>query len=180
MHPGSCRLPRACCRGRARVGARRHDTPPCTRAQELSEEVIHEVKGSLRLATQAAPEWAKAWHDWALFNVTAMEHYAHSDVAAAQRHVAPAVAAFFKSVALGQASGARPPLSWPCANPDSKPMHPAHACPASLLWHCAAAGASLACAFRALQHCINFVQAPLAAAASTVTVTTQPACQQRS
>jgi len=142
--------------------------------------VIHEVKGSLRLATQAAPEWAKAWHDWALFNVTAMEHYAHSDVAAAQRHVAPAVAAFFKSVALGQASGARPPLSWPCANPDSKPMHPAHACPASLLWHCAAAGASLACAFRALQHCINFVQAPLAAAASTVTVTTQPACQQRS
>ncbi len=79
--------------------------------QELSEDVILDVKGSLRLATQAAPEWAKAWHDWALFNVTAMEHYAHTDVAAAQRHVAPAVAAFFKSVALGQASGTPPILS---------------------------------------------------------------------
>ena len=75
-------------------------------AQDLSEDVIQEIKGSLRLATQAAPEWGKAWHDWALFNVNAMEHYAHSDVAAAQRHVAPAVSAFFKSVALGQASGA--------------------------------------------------------------------------
>ena len=78
-------------------------------AQDLSEGVIQEIKGSLRLATQAAPEWGKAWHDWALFNVNAMEHYAHTDVAAAQRHVAPAVAAFFKSVALGQASGVPPP-----------------------------------------------------------------------
>ena len=88
--------------GRAAQGMPRVLVP----AQDLSEDVIQEIKGSLRLATQAAPEWGKAWHDWALFNVNAMEHYAHTDVAAAQRHVAPAVAAFFKSVALGQASGA--------------------------------------------------------------------------
>lgn len=34
-----------------------------------------------------------------------MEHYAKFDVHAAQRHVAPAVLGFFRSVALGQASG---------------------------------------------------------------------------
>ena len=74
-------------------------------AQDLSEDVIEAVKGSLHVAIQAAPGWAKAWHSWALFNVHAMEHYGRSSVAVAQRHVAPAVTAFFKSVALGQASG---------------------------------------------------------------------------
>ena len=63
------------------------------------------VKGSLHVAIQSAPDWAKAWHSWALFNVHAMEHYSRSNVAVAQQHVAPAVTAFFKSVALGQASG---------------------------------------------------------------------------
>ena len=76
-----------------------------TPAEELTEGVIEAVKGSLHIAIQAAPEWAKAWHHWALFNVNAMQHYGRSDVATAQRHVAPAVAAFFKSVALGQSSG---------------------------------------------------------------------------
>ena len=37
-----------------------------------------------------------------------MEHYAKFDVHAAQQHVAPAVLGFFRSVALGQASGTRP------------------------------------------------------------------------
>ena len=36
-----------------------------------------------------------------------MEHYAKFDVHAAQQHVAPAVLGFFRSVALGQASGTR-------------------------------------------------------------------------
>ena len=39
----------------------------------------------------------------------AMEHYAKFDVHAAQRHVAPAVLGFFRSVALGQASGQQHP-----------------------------------------------------------------------
>ena len=37
--------------------------------QELNEEVIGDVLGSLHYATEAAPGWAKAWHNWALFNV---------------------------------------------------------------------------------------------------------------
>ena len=73
--------------------------------QALDEAVIAAVKGSLGIATQAAPMWAKAWHNWALFNVHALQHYAGTDTAAALAHVAPAVAAFFKSVALGQAAG---------------------------------------------------------------------------
>ncbi|DBA66640.1 TPA: hypothetical protein ACH3X2_002209 [Trebouxia sp. C0005] len=76
-----------------------------TVTEELSEETIGGVLGSLQYATEAAKGWAKAWHNWALFNVQAMEHYAKFDVHAAQRHVAPAVLGFFRSVALGQASG---------------------------------------------------------------------------
>ena len=37
--------------------------------QELTEETIADVLGSLRYATEAAEGWAKAWHNWALFNV---------------------------------------------------------------------------------------------------------------
>ncbi len=37
--------------------------------QELSEETIGDVLGSLQYATEAAKGWAKAWHNWALFNV---------------------------------------------------------------------------------------------------------------
>ena len=37
--------------------------------QELGEDTIAEVLGSLQYATEAAPGWAKAWHNWALFNV---------------------------------------------------------------------------------------------------------------
>jgi FKBP12-rapamycin complex-associated protein len=73
--------------------------------QDLDEEVILAVKTQLHTAIQAAPDWAKAWHSWALFNVHAMEHYSRGDVETAKKHVAPAVTAFFKSVALGQASG---------------------------------------------------------------------------
>lgn len=67
--------------------------------------MVGAVLESLARATEAAPGWAKAWHNWALYNVSAMEHYAHNDVQAAQRHVAPAVMGFFRSVALAQAHG---------------------------------------------------------------------------
>ncbi|KAK9806197.1 hypothetical protein WJX72_004970 [[Myrmecia] bisecta] len=76
-----------------------------TSSEDLSEGVIEEVLGSLQLATDRAQHWAKAWHNWALFNVQVMEHYARYDIQAAQRHVAPAVMGFFRSVALGQATG---------------------------------------------------------------------------
>ncbi|MEW5308376.1 MAG: hypothetical protein WDW38_000344 [Sanguina aurantia] len=70
--------------------------------------VISDVLGALRCATEAAPQWAKAWHQWALFNVAVMTHYsAKNENEAAASRVAPAVHGFFKSVALGQASGDR-------------------------------------------------------------------------
>ena len=72
--------------------------------------MVAAVLDSLARATEAAPGWAKAWHNWALYNVSAMEHYAHNDVQAAQRHVAPAVLGFFRSVALAQAQGKRCPM----------------------------------------------------------------------
>ena len=78
--------------------------------QELGEGVVGAVLDSLARATEAAPTWAKAWHNWALYNVSAMERYAHTDVPAAQRHVAPAVLGFFRSVALAQAQGKHCPV----------------------------------------------------------------------
>ena len=73
--------------------------------QELTDGGVAELLGHLSRATEAAPKWAKAWHNWALYNVNAMEHYAQRNVEQAQRHVAPAVLGFFRSVALAQAQG---------------------------------------------------------------------------
>lgn len=68
--------------------------------------MIEAVKSSLHIAVQAAPDWAKAWHNWGLFNVQAMDHYnKQGQKETAKQHVAPAVAAFFKAVSLSQASG---------------------------------------------------------------------------
>ena len=72
-----------------------------TPADGLDDGVVAAVLGHLETATARAPDWARAWHSWALFNVQAMEHYARFDVAAAQRHAAPAVRGFFASVAVG-------------------------------------------------------------------------------
>ena len=66
-------------------------------------------------ARQAAPDWAKSWHQWGLFNLQLLQHYAAAkQTDEAQRHVAPAVVGFFRSVALGQADGAKPNLSGRC------------------------------------------------------------------
>ena len=69
---------------------------------------------------QAAPDWAKSWHQWGLFNLQLLQHYAAAkQTDEAQRHVAPAVVGFFRSVALGQADGARSVLlSYPNRDPD--------------------------------------------------------------
>ena len=72
-----------------------------TPATALDDGVVADVLARLELATARAPDWARAWHAWALFNVQAMEHYAKFDVAAAARHAAPAVRGFFASVAVG-------------------------------------------------------------------------------
>ena len=80
----------------------------------LDDEMISDVLSSFGTATKYSRHWAKAWHNWALFNATAMEHYQRLAVqrlnvqeeravlkAAATRHVAPAISGFFRSIALG-------------------------------------------------------------------------------
>ncbi|GFR45445.1 hypothetical protein Agub_g6841, partial [Astrephomene gubernaculifera] len=69
--------------------------------------VIAENLASFRAATEHAPNWAKAWHQWALFNVAVSAHYGTRDEMVAVAHVPPAVQGFFRSVALGQAAGDR-------------------------------------------------------------------------
>ena len=73
---------------------------------QLDDAAVAEVLSSLRAATDSSRGWAKAWHQWALFNVAAMEHYAKHNPNAASRHVAPAVAGFFRSIALSGAGHA--------------------------------------------------------------------------
>jgi FAT domain len=77
-----------------------------TWAQELDEQLIEEVLGHLRTATDTASGWAKSWHHWGLFNLALLGHHAAArEPAKAQQHVAPAVVGFFRSVALGQMEG---------------------------------------------------------------------------
>lgn len=74
--------------------------------QELDEQLIEEVLGHLRTATDTASGWAKSWHHWGLFNLALLGHHAaNREPAKAQQHVAPAVVGFFRSVALGQMEG---------------------------------------------------------------------------
>ncbi|GIL44136.1 hypothetical protein Vafri_1666 [Volvox africanus] len=72
-------------------------------------KVIEENLASFQAATQHAPNWAKAWHQWALFNVAVSVHYStiRPNEALAVAHVPPAVHGFFRSVSLGQAAGDR-------------------------------------------------------------------------
>ena len=74
--------------------------------EELSEGSITSIMANLRAATEGAPGWGKAWHHWAYFNCEAMVYYGKVDAAAARRFVAPAVTGFFRSIELGQATGA--------------------------------------------------------------------------
>lgn len=59
-------------------------------------------------ATEYGSNWAKAWHNWALFHCGILESLVKAGEAeSAEQYVAPAVTGFFRSVALGQAAGDR-------------------------------------------------------------------------
>jgi hypothetical protein len=48
-------------------------------------------------ATEYGGNWSKAWHHWALFNCSVLEHLVNSgEGAAAPAYVAPAVTGFFR------------------------------------------------------------------------------------
>ena len=40
--------------------------------------VISEILASFKASTDHAPNWAKAWHQWALFNVAVSAHYRYA------------------------------------------------------------------------------------------------------
>ena len=52
-------------------------------ADDMDDSTLTDVLTAFRTATDACHGWAKAWHNWALFNAAAMEHY---------QRVAPALA----------------------------------------------------------------------------------------
>ena len=70
-------------------------------AEDMDDSTLTDVLTAFRAATDSCTRWAKAWHHWALFNAAAMEHYQRILPAAANRHVAPAISGFFRSIALG-------------------------------------------------------------------------------
>ena len=61
-------------------------------------EILHH----LRLAHETCRHWSKAWHHWALFNVSAIQHYESSGAphATVNRHVPAAIRGFFMSINL--------------------------------------------------------------------------------
>ncbi|KAK9677349.1 hypothetical protein RND81_11G138000 [Saponaria officinalis] len=68
----------------------------------LDDEPIQDILGALRNATQCAPNWAKAWHSWALFNTAVMSHYTMKGFAStAGQFVGAAVTGYFHSIACG-------------------------------------------------------------------------------
>ena len=77
-------------------------------AESMNDETLTDVLMAFRTATSANQQWAKAWHNWALFNATAMEHYnKQQSTQDAARHVAPAISGFFRSIALGGPSSGK-------------------------------------------------------------------------
>ncbi|KAL9244759.1 hypothetical protein vseg_018491 [Gypsophila vaccaria] len=68
----------------------------------LDDDPIQDILGALRNATQCAPNWAKAWHSWALFNTAVMSHYTMRGLAStAGQYVGAAVTGYFHSIACG-------------------------------------------------------------------------------
>lgn len=73
----------------------------------MNDETLTDVLMAFRTATSADQHWSKAWHHWALFNATAMEHFHRQGGAStkdAMQHVAPAISGFFRSISLAGSS----------------------------------------------------------------------------
>ncbi|WOK94449.1 serine/threonine-protein kinase TOR [Canna indica] len=64
----------------------------------LDDCSIEDIRTSLKKATEFAPDWAKAWHTWALFNTAVMSHYTLRGRPASE-YVVAAVDGYFNSIA---------------------------------------------------------------------------------
>ena len=72
-------------------------------AGQLSEPLISSILSTMSYAKDCAPNWSKAWHQWAYFNVEAMVYYNNAGKhEEGSTFVAPAVTGFFKSIELSQ------------------------------------------------------------------------------
>eukprot|EP00742_Colponemidia_sp_Colp-10_P007030 GILJ01007544.1.p1 GENE.GILJ01007544.1~~GILJ01007544.1.p1 ORF type:complete len:2402 (-),score=355.14 GILJ01007544.1:281-6541(-) len=76
----------------------------------LDEANIQQVLSSFRAATEADPQYYKAWHAWALMNFEAVSFYEKAEKVDKQSasaeaigtYLVPAVRGFFRSIALGR------------------------------------------------------------------------------
>lgn len=57
-----------------------------------------EILNAFGAATHCAPQWAKAWHTWALFNTAVMSHYTLRGYPGAAQFVVEAVTGYFHSI----------------------------------------------------------------------------------
>ena len=72
-------------------------------SESITETLIASTLSSMSFAKDCAPNWAKAWHQWAYFNVEAMIYYNAAGLYdTGKTFVAPAVTGFFKSIELSQ------------------------------------------------------------------------------
>ena len=80
-------------------------------SDHISEGLISSTLASMRIATECAPNWAKAWHQWAYFNVETMIYYdANGESDLSRTFVAPAVEGFFRAIELSEVSEKENPL----------------------------------------------------------------------
>jgi FKBP12-rapamycin complex-associated protein len=67
----------------------------------LSEATIPHILASFKAATEYDDNWYRAWHSWALSNFEVITHYQKLGMQEKiTPHLVPAVAGFFRSIAL--------------------------------------------------------------------------------
>lgn len=71
--------------------------------KELTDVSIDDLIKKTEKACWHAPNWSKAWRNWAIFHLRAVTYYNdQQNKSLASMHVAPAVRGFFKSLKLSQ------------------------------------------------------------------------------
>ena len=72
-------------------------------SETITEGLVNSTLQSMNIATDCAPNWAKAWHQWAYFNVESMIFYnTVGQTEMGRSFVAPAVNGFFRAIELTQ------------------------------------------------------------------------------
>eukprot|EP00210_Caulerpa_lentillifera_P007080 g6773.t1 len=75
----------------------------CQGVNQTSDQIESLIQLTKK-ACDFAPSWAKAWRDWAVFHLLAVEFHNEHRNECASEHVAPAVRGFFNALSLSQES----------------------------------------------------------------------------